>query len=226
MDDSTDIPAMALWRGLAGTGRAVAALAERLALPPVLAVGHSAGAAVAVQATLDGHWRPQALLGVNAALQPLPGPMQLLAQPLAGWLGGRGWMLGLLARRAAEAAAMDRLVGATGSALDAEGLAWYRKLLSRPEHLAGLLAMWTDWDLPALWRALPQLDRPLQLLVSDDDRIVPPRQAEAVCRHLSHHLPHHPPPVHLSRRPDGGHLAHELFPDWVAAAVRAELATV
>ena len=51
-------------------GRIVPALLERLGAAPEIAVGHSAGAAVALRMALDGGMRPRHIVGLNAALLP------------------------------------------------------------------------------------------------------------------------------------------------------------
>jgi len=202
-------------QSLAGMARALAALATALGLPPSLAVGHSAGAALAARAVLDGAWPAVPLLGVNAALRPFSGPAAPLAAPLARWLSRRTLLPALLARRAADAQAVARLVGATGSRLDATGVALYARLLRSPEHLAGALAMMGGWDLHSLWRELPRLPQPLTLLVGLADATVAPAQATAVQAAC--------PGTLVLTRPGLGHLAHEEDPHWLAELLRPAL---
>ena len=79
--------------------------------------------------------------------------------------------------------------------------------------MAGALAMMADWDLPGLWHDLPRLHTPLALLVGQQDRTVPPSQAQRVRLKL---------PATVLRHLDGlGHLAHEEAPQRVAEALLA-----
>jgi len=193
--------------------QALAALATALALPPTVLLGHSAGAALALRATLDGLLAPTQLVGLNAALLPFEGLAGKVFAPMARLMAGQAWVPWLFARRAGDAAAVQRLVASTGSTLDAQGLALYARLLRSPPHVAGALAMMAAWDLHALWRDLPGLQVPLALLVGADDRTVPPAQARRVRLQL--------PATRLRELPGLGHLAHEEAPQRVADALSA-----
>lgn len=200
-------------QSLAGMAAALGALAQALGLPAVRVVGHSAGAALAVRAVLDGHLAPHALVGLNAALMPFGGLAgQWVLGPLARCLSHGSLVPRLLARAARDGTAVRRLMQSTGSQLDAEGLALYGQLIRSPAHVAGALAMMSDWDLHQLWAQLPRLAVPLALLVGDQDRTVPPAQASqaARCR----------PGTAVMTLPGLGHLAHEEAPAVVAAALQ------
>lgn len=193
---------------LPGMAAALGALAGALALPPQAIVGHSAGAALAVRAVLDGRLEPQRLVGLNAALLPFDGLAGRLFAPMARLMAGQPLVPWLFARRARDAAAVRRLVAATGSRLDAEGVALYGQLMRSPGHVAGALAMMADWDLATLWRQLPSLTLPLDLLVASHDRTVPPSQAQRIRDRL--------PAVRVQVLDRLGHLAHEEAPALVA----------
>jgi magnesium chelatase accessory protein len=193
---------------LPAMARALTALATTLGLPPAVLVGHSAGAALAVRAALDGGLRPARIVGINAALLPFEGLAGQVFAPLARLMARQAWVPGLFARRAGDGAAVRRLVASTGSTLDAHGLALYARLLRSPPHVAGALAMMADWDLAGLWHDLAALAVPLALLVGAQDRTVPPAQARRVRLKL---------PATALRQLDGlGHLAHEEAPQRVA----------
>ena len=193
---------------LPGMAAALGALAQALALPPAALVGHSAGAALAVRAVLDGRLAPARLVGVNAALMPFDGLAGKLFGPMARLMAGQPLVPWLFARRARDEAAVRRLVAATGSRLDAEGTALYGQLMRSPGHVAGALAMMADWDLATLWRQLPGLAVPLDLLVAQNDATVPPTQATLAGARL--------PAARVLTLDRLGHLAHEEAPDVVA----------
>ena len=67
---------------LDGMAASVGALLDALAVRPVIAMGHSAGAAILVRMVLDGRLGLRALIGLNAALVPLDGVLRVLS-PLA-----------------------------------------------------------------------------------------------------------------------------------------------
>ena len=192
---------------------ALAALAEALALPPTVLIGHSAGAALAVRAALDGRLAPIQIVGMNAALLPFEGLPGRVFGPLARLMARQDWVPWLFARRARDPAAVQRLVAATGSTIDAHGLALYARLMRSPAHVAGALAMMADWDLHALWQQLPGLRVPLALLVGAQDGTVAPAQAQRVRLRL--------PATRVQLLPGLGHLAHEEAPQRVLQALVA-----
>jgi magnesium chelatase accessory protein len=197
---------------MSGMAAALGALATALVLPPATVVGHSAGAALAVRAVIDGGIAPARVVGLNAALLPFGGLAGVVFAPLARLMANQSVVPWLVSRSARDLTAVKRLVAATGSSLDADGLAWYALLMRSPAHVAGALAMMADWDLASLWRDLPGLVPPLALVVGQRDGTVPPGQAQRVKTRL--------PGTAVVELPGLGHLAHEEAPARVAALLR------
>jgi magnesium chelatase accessory protein len=200
---------------LPGMAAAVTALLQVLQRQPALLVGHSAGAAVALQMVLNTPLRPRAVVGLNAALLPMGGPLWPLLSSSAKWIAGSDWVARSLAQRAQQPATVQRLLDSTGSRLDERGIALYTRLVRSPTHVASTLAMMANWNLQPLLARLPDLQTPVQLVVAESDRTVPPWQA----RHVWQKLPTavREPLVSL---PGLGHLAHEEVPERVAEVVR------
>jgi len=197
---------------LPGIAEAVADLLDELEARPVLAAGHSAGAAILARAVLDGHLELRLLVALAGALVPLDGLPGLLFAPLARFAAASPLVPWLFARRAAlDPNLVADLLRDTGSRLDARGLELYARLACRSGHVAGALAMMAGWDLEALARDLPRLSVPLLLLVARADRTVPAAAGRRVARLV--------PGVELRYLPGLGHLAHEERPDVVAAAI-------
>ncbi len=113
--------------------------------------------------------------------------------------------------RAADRSAVERLIRETGSTIGPEGIDYYARLLHRPAHVRGALGMMAQWDVRALARDLPRLRTPLTLLVGDNDRAIPPAQAERV-RALV-------PGAVVVGLPGTGHLSHEEQPEATAAII-------
>ena len=67
---------------LPAVAQAVAALCDELTVEPAFILGHSAGAAVAIRMTLDGLAVPRAIVSLNGALLPFPGPAAQLREHL------------------------------------------------------------------------------------------------------------------------------------------------
>lgn len=200
-------PAAQDW-SLAGFAAQLQALLQALQCRPALAVGHSAGAAVLVQAALHHGLQVPALVAINGAFLPFGGLAAPLLSPLARLLYAVPGVPGLFSQRAAEPAVVRRLIEGTGSTLDAEGLALYGRLMQDPGHTRAALAMMAHWELQPLARALPQLQVPLLLLAGANDRAVPPAQARRVMQLC--------PQARLQVLPGLGHLAHEEAPAAVA----------
>jgi magnesium chelatase accessory protein len=212
--------------GMEGMAQALRVLLRELGLAPTCTVGHSAGAAIAVRMRLREETRaaahadtaqadtaapapaPHLLVGLNAALLPLPGLAGTLFSPAAKLLALVPLAPHLFSWHAAQDAVLTRLLHGTGSRLDAEGTALYRRLIEQPAHVAGALTMMAQWDLSALARDLPRLRTPLHLVVAEGDRTVPPADAGRVRQLL--------PGVPVHRLPGLGHLAHEEAPAAVA----------
>jgi magnesium chelatase accessory protein len=198
---------------LPGMSRSVAALLRQMDLRPSVLLGHSAGAAIAVQMALDGQAlavacdAPACIISLNGALLPLHGLAGQVFSPLAKLLAANRLVPYLFSKAAADTARVRRLVASTGSSLDEEGLALYGRLVSDPAHVAGALAMMAHWDLHALAVRLPQLRTPVHLLAGEHDRTLPPGHARRVATRL--------PKAELLLLPGLGHLAHEEAPQRV-----------
>ncbi len=187
-----------------GMARATAAMLRRLGVQPLLAVGHSAGAAICARMIIEKHMAPRALVGVNAALLPFGGGLASVYSGLARLLAKNPIAPRMFAWRAGWPGAVERLIEETGSRLSDEGIAHYRRLATDPAHVAATLRMMANWDLHELESDLPRLDAPLYLLVGDRDRTVPPDRAASVARVV--------PGAEVIELTGLGHLAHEEAP--------------
>jgi magnesium chelatase accessory protein len=193
---------------LPGMAASLAALLASLGVQPVLAAGHSAGAAVLLRLALDGRIAPRAVVGLNAALIPIgrehtaffTGAARLLAA-LPGVPRAFAWL-------ANDRGVAERLLRDTGSRVEPRGVELYARLFRKPGHLRSALGMMAGWDLKPLLRDLPRLGPPLVLVVGAGDRAVPPADAERVRRIL--------PAARIVTLPGLGHLAHEEAPEAVA----------
>lgn len=203
---------------LPGMAAGVASLLETLQLRADWLIGHSAGAAIALQMCLDGHARPSGVIGLNAALLPMGGLASPLLAPLTRLLAATPLVPEWFARQAQAPRTLERLLDSTGSTLDATGTALYGRLVRNPVHAAGALNMMAHWDLGRLASRMSSLRTPVHLVVGENDRTVPPSQAERVCARL-------PAAVRrpVQRLPGLGHLAHEEDPERVAQRIQTRI---
>ena len=216
----TDTPPP-LQLSLPGMANAIAALVEALGLDVSLLVGHSAGAAIAARLVLDEVLVPSPLVAINGAFLPLAGLPGLLFPPVARLMAATPLAPQLFARRTWDRAAVEKLIGGTGSTLDANGLALYGTLVRDARHAAGALGMMARWDLRSLAHDLARLETPLALIVGANDRAVPPRDAQRMRA-----LVPATTPCTLDLVRGAGHLVHEERPGDVArhifSALRAD----
>lgn len=203
----TDLPPTSRL-SLPGMAQALAALLRTLEAQPVVAVGHSAGAAVALRLALDEKIVPRAIVSLNGALLPLGERHAAFFTKAARMLAGLPFVPALFAWRASNRAVAERLLADTGSRLDARGVDLYARLFRHASHVSAALGMMANWDLLPLLRDLPRLKPQLVLAVAQNDRTVPPAQANRTHARL--------PAARIVTLPALGHLAHEENPKLVA----------
>lgn len=189
---------------LEGMARGLLAVLQQLRLRTVCVVGHSAGAAIAVQMAIDDPGTVQAVMGLNPALMPLQGWAAHVFTPTARVLSAHPMMAAMVSWQAAQPWMVQRLLDSTGSRLDAQGVALYRRLVADSDHVAGVLEMTARWDLSGLLARLPRLQRPVTLVTTAGDLTVPPASAQKAAQRLPH--------AQLIALEHGGHLAHEEEP--------------
>lgn len=198
---------------LVAMARAVDELLRALGQVPAVVVGHSAGAAIALQ-LVHGRGDGVPVVGLNPALMPFPGLAAQLFPSLARMLFVNPLVPRMLAGIARLPGEPERFLRrATGSALDAQGLRCYAALLGNAGHCGGAMEMMASWDLDALSRTLPAITAPVQLVHARGDVAVPLASVEKAAALLPH--------ARLEVLPGLGHLAHEERPDLAAALINA-----
>ena len=193
---------------LPGMAADLGQLLRKLNAEPAVAVGHSAGAAILARMCLDGRIAPRLLVSLNGAFMPFGGVANHLFSPLAKLMVANPLVPRVFAWQASNAGAVERLIGNTGSSIDANGIALYRKLVRSPAHVAAALRMMANWRLEPLLHDLPRLATTLVLVAAENDRSISPEVARQV-REV------HPQAL-IERVPGLGHLAHEEQPQLIA----------
>lgn len=196
---------------LPGMAMAVAALLDAIGIRPEVAVGHSAGAAIAARMSLDGRLSARALVSLCGALLPLRGIPGYVFAPMARLFAATSLVPRLFAWRAGDPAVVERLVRGTGSTIDRTGLNLYGRLIRSPAHAAAALDMMAHWDVHPLERDLPRLAPRLLQIVGTGDHTVPPAEARRVQQLL--------PEAAIVPLAGAGHLAHEERPLEVAQVI-------
>jgi magnesium chelatase accessory protein len=197
------------WMSLDGMANAIAELLATLQISADVIVGHSAGAAIAVNMALLGLAKPKKIVAINGALLPLQSFSGHLFLPLAKLLAANPLVPKFFSWRAsANTSVVNSLLDRTGSSLDQNGKSFYNTLVRSADHAAGALAMMANWDLDAFEKKLPLLKTPLLLIVASNDKTINPEQANRV-RHVINQ-------AELATMPGLGHLCHEESPQLAA----------
>lgn len=193
---------------LPGMATDVSQLLRVLDIKPDIMVGHSAGAAIFARMCLDGKIAPRLLVSLNGAFMPFGGVANQLLSPLTQLLVMNPLVPRLFAWQASTAGAVERLIQNTGSTIDAQGIALYRRLVRSPAHVAAALQMMANWRLQPLLHDLPRLTTNLLLVAADNDRSISPDVARRVREIV--------PQATIEHLRGLGHLAHEERPRLVA----------
>jgi magnesium chelatase accessory protein len=181
--------------------------------PPVLIVGHSAGAAIAVELCQRRMMAPRGVVALNGAMLPFGGPANPIFTPLAKIFASNALVPSLFSWHAADPQVVARLLARTGSTIDAEGMKFYAMLARFRGHAASALKMMANWDLPTFAANLPNFTRPLLMINGGNDLTIPPATTERVSQLVKG--------SRVIQMPGLGHLAHEERPAEVAALIVA-----
>lgn len=195
--------------GLDAMAEDTAALLAAEGAHPVAAIGHSAGAAIALRMAERTGLR--AVVGINAALGHFEGAAGVIFPVMARALAALPFVPAIFARTTGTERQIASLLASTGSPLDPAGRALYRALVARPSHVAGALAMMAEWRLDPLLERLPRIAVPTLFLTAARDGAVPPRVSARAAERM--------PAATLHALPDHGHLVHEEAPEAVAAPI-------
>jgi magnesium chelatase accessory protein len=196
---------------LPGMAAALGHLMEALSIRPLMAIGHSAGAAVLIRMALDGKIVPGAIISINGALRPFQGVTGPLFSSLAKLLFLNPLMPRVFAWRAKDRSTVERLLKGTGSRPDAEDIELYARLFQSPAHCAAALGMMARWDLNTFERDLPKLTARLILIAAANDKAIPPADA-AKARAIVQN-------AQVVEVSGVGHLAHEERPGVIAEII-------
>lgn len=200
--------------GLDPMAEDIATLCATLGVTPFAAIGHSAGAAIALR--LAELVPLRGVAGINAALGSFEGAAGVLFPLLARALAAAPFVPNLVSRLWGTPQTVARLLASTGSPLDAAGQAQYLALVRDAAHVDGTLGMMAGWRLDALLARLPALATPALLIASTGDKAVPARISADAARRM--------PQARYAELQHFGHLVHEEAADAVAALLLPWLA--
>jgi magnesium chelatase accessory protein len=197
---------------LPGMAASVASVLSELGAQPALIVGHSAGAAIALQLTLDQRWTVP-VIGFTPALMPFPGLAAKLFPSLAKILFTNPFTAIIFSRLASGTGETARFLRrSTGSDIDMAGERCYEILFRTSGHCDGAIRMMANWQLEPLRDRLAEIAAPVLLVSAERDTAIPKTAIEQAAALL--------PNCTRSEIPAFGHLAHEEDPVGAAALIR------
>lgn len=195
---------------LPGMAFALKALCETVGLKPSVILGHSAGAAIALQMVLQG-FEIERIIGLNAALTPFRGLAALLFPTMARALSLNPLVPTLVARSLSDPAKVNNLLARTGSVVPEESARHYQNLVRYPSHVDGALRMMARWQLTPLLRQLPKITMSTCLIYGENDQTVSPSDTRRAAASL--------PNMEDISVPALGHLMHEEAPENLALQI-------
>ncbi len=198
--------------GLEAVSSEMSRLMDELEIRPAAIVGHSAGAALALRLALDRKVRTQGVVSINGALSNFPGLAAIMFPALAKMLSLNPLTAITFSRIAGTPHQTRRLIEATGSQIDAAGIAQYQRLLSSPRHVDATLAMMARWELDPLIERLGAVSVPVLFMAGSRDQAVPVSSSRRAARLV--------PQSETELFPDAGHLLHEEQPGPIADRIR------
>ena len=179
-------------------------------------VGHSAGAAVALEILRRSPRAVSTVIGLNGALLPWGGPASGFFMPVARALATHPWTVRFFAWSARRPGTVEALLRDTGSIIDDRGISLYQRLVDNEVHVRSVLKMMAQWELEPFARMLPSLHGHVVLITGSQDHTVPPSVSARAARLI-------PGAQHIAL-PRWGHLGHEEAPAEWASLIQQVLA--
>ena len=196
--------------GLPEMAQDIAVLCASQGWTPDIIIGHSAGAAIALEMTGLIDSRPK-VIGINAALDTFKGVAGVMFPVLAKTLAMVPMVAEIFAATATRGQGVQKLIDSTGSKLSAGETMFYRRLFKDRRHINATLQMTAQWDLAPLIARLPQIKNDTLLMAGQNDTMVPCDVSQQAARQM--------PNATFVALAQLGHLAHEEAPDRVADVI-------
>jgi len=190
----------------------ISALLTALDVIPDLIIGHSAGAAIALNLAPTLTSQPH-IISINGAVENFSGVPGVLFPMVAKLLSLNPATAHFFSFFSANEARVKRLIASTGSTLTPRQLSYYQALVSDVSHVNATLSMMAQWSLEDLPERLAKITSPVLFLTGARDGAVPPEASHRAAKHIAH--------ATVETMPMLGHLMHEEDANAVIARIRA-----
>ncbi len=187
----------------------LAKLMTHMGATPEVIVGHSAGAAIALEMIRKRLCAPRRLIILNGALEDFRGAAGVVF-PIMAKVLALNPLTGFFLPSGKQAMKQARsVIASTGTELPTALLRPYAQLISRKGHVDGTLSMMAQWSLTEIGQALPQIDIPTLFIHGVNDEAVNIAAAKRAAETM--------PNAELVALDGVGHLSHEETPERVAS---------
>lgn len=193
----------------------IASLLAALEVLPAAIIGHSAGAAIAVElaARLP---KPPVILSINGAFDSFTGMAGVLFPAIAKTLALSPMTGALFSLVSDSDFRVRKLIESTGSKLPDDKIAFYRTLIRDSQHVNATLAMMANWSLDGMAQALSTCQSEVHFLVGGRDKAVRPSSSQEAAGRVAGST--------IETISSLGHLMHEEDPDtaldWINRSLR------
>ena len=186
----------------------IIALCKTHKINPDYIIGHSAGAAIALE--MSKTLNLKGIIGINAALSKFSGIASWAFPMIAKIIALNPFIPSFLAGLGRNSVRVEKLMEETGSKLSDIQLSHYRILFQERNHVEGALLMMSQWNLDKLLLRLDEINTPTLLIAGEQDETVPYNVSKDICTKLAHaetlllkglgHLAHEEDPVLLHQK--------------------------
>ena len=180
----------------------ILALCKAHKISPDYIIGHSAGAAIALEMSKTLHLK--GVIGINAALSKFGGMASWAFPMMARIIALNPFIPSYLAGLGRNSVRVEKLLKETGSKLSSDQMSRYRTLFQDRNHVEGALLMMAQWNLDRLLLRLSEIKTHTLLIAGERDRTVPCKVSKDVCTKLAN--------AEIQLLMGLGHLAHEENP--------------
>jgi magnesium chelatase accessory protein len=192
----------------------VTQLLTDLNLTPFHIVGHSAGAAIAVQLAARTMISTPVTC-INAAFGNFSGMAGIMFPYIAKLAAIAPFSSSFIAQMAQDTNRVGNLMDSTGSKLSADQLRGYQFLFQRKQHVQGTLQLMADWNLDSFLSKLTLVQNQIQFVTGKNDLTVPPSVSQDWAKRIQ--------TATILEYERYGHLIHEEAPEIIAPLITRRL---
>ncbi len=179
-----------------------------------LVIGHSAGAAVAIELSIENNLQQiNGLVGINPSLVPPPISYNLLLNPWVSPLATSNGFTSLISLATQKTSLIENLLTSTGSKLNSTQKKLYKKIFSQDKHVKGAIKFMASTNLLCLLNKSKNLKTNTTFIIGKNDPWV---QINPLKKIIDQNFPES-----KILENTGGHLMHETYPKKIASQILA-----